>query len=769
MRPLHALLQRGKRTAQSAWIHSQARPWKHHPRDPAAPFTLHLGHHFWGMGNVGDDFMLEGFLRGLREHSIQLRITCCALGDRSLLATRFPEIEWRPYTLQHRLAALSVADVWVGLGGTPFQNDSGDWMELHLDEERRLCHALNVPMDFLAIGVGNRSALQQPRFRQVIEAARYLWVRDEASYEVLAPLAPGRVSLAADLANILFQQTSSSAPLEEGTGLLIHSEQDHNKLPLEMEAWIQHQTQPCFWLVQEQRSLPGSEMARWEQMSAQTKHGLLRREPDWRAGSVAEILHSWPFPAEVISSRYHGALLAAWRGAALHILARNDKLSALAQSLGLEALSAGAVWTSPTPPQKVERPLLEQLAQRAKKGIASWVHQLAAPLRQRGSRKQSASSQLFFQSSRRLLYRTLLGLCRCIPPGHPSQHFSLTILKLDKLGDAILALGAIRSLIAHYGEADTLLIVSPLAAPLMRREFPQATILTLPAFCERLYPDLAKTLLHHAPHLRAISTDTLVCLRHQPSDYLHGITGLIRPNKVYHSTWADSQENLSLAFDRATSVAYPARTESMITCRELQAHQRVVEAALGQPITEAQIQPHFRSLQAQAGEKLLICPSTGSALREYPLPLLTEALQTFQQQSPGVVIRVCLPPEEDLQSWQSALTKAGLSNLEWIVPKDALMLIEEVAQTGVLLAPESAPAHIATALDKPGVFLLGGGHRGLLAPWQSSPRQQWLCHRMPCEGCHWSCIQEEARCITHISPQEVAAALVKAYALSRQK
>lgn len=622
-------------------------------------------------------------------------------------------------------------------------------------------------MDFLAIGVGNRSALQQPRFRQVIKAARHLWVRDEASYEALTSLAPGRVSLAADLANILFRQSAASVSLEEGTGLLIHSEQAPNQASMEMETWIQRQAQPCFWLVQEQRSLPGSEMARWEQMSAQTKHRLLRREPDWRAGSVEDILHTWPFPAQVISSRYHGALLAAWRGAALHILARNDKLSGLAEALGLKALSTDTVWTSAEPFQKVERSLLEQLAQRAEKGLVSWVQQLASPRRHRGSREQGTLSQRLFQGSRRRLYRTLLDLCRSVPPGHPSRHFPLTILKLDKLGDAILALGAMRTLMAHSGEAETLLIVSPLAEPLMRREFPQATVLTLPAFCERLFPDLVQTLLHHAPHLRAISTDSLVCLRHQPSDYLHVIAGLIRPNQVYHSTWTDSQENLSLGFALATAVAYPARTEAMTTCRELLAHQRVIEAALGQPISEVQVQPRFRSIQSQAGDKLLICPSTGSALREYPQPLLIEALQMFQQQHPDGVLRVCLPPEADLHSWQSALTQAGLANLEWIVPTDALGLMAEVAQAGVVLAPESAPAHMATTLDQPGVFILGGGHHGLLAPWVRSPRQQWLSHRMPCEGCHWHCIQTAPHCITEVSPADVAVALIKAYAVSR--
>ena len=28
---------------------------------------IHLGHHFYGAGNLGDDLMLEGFLRALEE------------------------------------------------------------------------------------------------------------------------------------------------------------------------------------------------------------------------------------------------------------------------------------------------------------------------------------------------------------------------------------------------------------------------------------------------------------------------------------------------------------------------------------------------------------------------------------------------------------------------------------------------------------------------------------------------------------------------------
>jgi ADP-heptose:LPS heptosyltransferase len=78
----------------------------------------------------------------------------------------------------------------------------------------------------------------------------------------------------------------------------------------------------------------------------------------------------------------------------------------------------------------------------------------------------------------------------------------------------------------------------------------------------------------------------------------------------------------------------------------------------------------------------------------------------------------------------------------------------------MVLSLESAPAHLAAALNKPGVFLLGGGHYGMFAPWQRSERQIWLSEAMDCYNCQWHCSMAEAFCVTRIKPVTIANALL---------
>src|SRR5438552_3873027 len=57
----------------------------------------------------------------------------------------------------------------------------------------------------------------------------------------------------------------------------------------------------------------------------------------------------------------------------------------------------------------------------------------------------------------------------------------VAIVKLDRLGDFVLALGAIKLLVRHFGPERCVLIVSSAAAALAQREFPDVERMILPA------------------------------------------------------------------------------------------------------------------------------------------------------------------------------------------------------------------------------------------------------------------------------------------------
>lgn len=352
---------------------------------------------------------------------------------------------------------------------------------------------------------------------------------------------------------------------------------------------------------------------------------------------------------------------------------------------------------------------------------------------------------------RSILYRLTLAVLRCMPSGR-KRRCRLVILKLDRLGDAVLSLGAARLLIADFGAADSLLIVSPVAEPLFRREFPDVELLVMPPFSERFWPDFLRSMARHAPRLRSIDTDHLVILRHQASDYLHAIATLVQARQVHATECVKPLERVCLSYPRCRHVPYPAEGG----CLELEAHRRVVQSVVNRPVALHDMLPVLEASPAEGAATLLVCPVTGSTIREYPPALLAQAVALFLQSAPGLGVTFCLPPGADRTRWEQALNAMPVT---WLQPEDLTAMLQAISAARVVLAPESAPAHLATAMNKAGVFLLGGGHSGLLAPWQRSPLQVWLQHPMDCYHCQWRCIHPEPFCITHIAPADVAAAL----------
>ncbi|HEX8431066.1 MAG TPA: glycosyltransferase family 9 protein, partial [Longimicrobium sp.] len=75
------------------------------------------------------------------------------------------------------------------------------------------------------------------------------------------------------------------------------------------------------------------------------------------------------------------------------------------------------------------------------------------------------------------------------------------------------------------------------------------------------------------------------------------------------------------------------------------------------------------------------------------------------------------------------------------------------------LGPDAAALHIAVALRKPTVGIVGGGHPGRFQPW-GDPAINHVCSvPMECFGCNWTCRYATTRCVTEVPPDVVAGAL----------
>src|ERR1700733_6488986 len=93
-----------------------------------------IGLDFFGAGNLGDDLMLAGFLKGIKDLGLSSKMrrlrALCSL-DRVSQRIRFPEIDWVDGKAKGaREDAFKSADAVLGIGGTPFQISIGRWFLL---------------------------------------------------------------------------------------------------------------------------------------------------------------------------------------------------------------------------------------------------------------------------------------------------------------------------------------------------------------------------------------------------------------------------------------------------------------------------------------------------------------------------------------------------------------------------------------------------------------------------------------------------------------
>ena len=341
----------------------------------------------------------------------------------------------------------------------------------------------------------------------------------------------------------------------------------------------------------------------------------------------------------------------------------------------------------------------------------------------------------------------------------PDTWLDLAIFKIDRLGDFVLAVGALRTLLRPFPPERCVLIVSHIVAPLAVAEFPGVRLVLLPAGAGAVVREWWPLRRAHRAFFDNTGFRRLVCLRHARSAYAAFVLSWAK-----HETWHGLAAAPSGKFEFGPEIAwppnYPAEPRAPL-CRELLAHQRVVAAALGREIATAEILPRLTSVSATRGDYLLVAPCGTDAIREYPAEALAGALRAGADAVERIVFAGA-PAQADRLRALAAI--AGVAHAEIRTGGDPVEFARLVAGARAVLAIESAAAHLATALDKPAVILLGGGHHGMFGPWGEGRRQRWLTEPLPCFGCGWQCVFPEAYCLGQIAPERVAAALREALA-----
>jgi hypothetical protein len=255
---------------------------------------------------------------------------------------RFPEVIWLPYENAARREAIEQCDLWLGLGGSPWQSAVSRWFIDHLEQERRWCAEAGKPMRFLGVGGQDAAAYELPETKALCEQAEGIWTRDDATAEALGKAVSGaRVRKGAELAHVWLEM-NPPGPAKPGrlVSVLNFDFSDWPGMEAALRALETLPVQERIWLAQESRALPGAELQLHAQLPdrERARWTLCRAERP----SVLQTTNEWPCGEWQLGSRFHATVMAAWAGSKAVVISTNEKLHRVAAELGYPALPPDA-------------------------------------------------------------------------------------------------------------------------------------------------------------------------------------------------------------------------------------------------------------------------------------------------------------------------------------------------------------------------------------------------------------------------------------------
>ena len=307
--------------------------------------------------------MLAGFLEGLKVANTKLR--CCIPHPIESIAKRFPTILWESYTEENRSKSIKQCDLWLGVGGTPFQSNVSDWFIKHLESEYNFCHLYRKPMAFIGIGCQDVQSFRYPILKRVIESADAIWTRDTLTHELITKHTQlANCYPASDLAHIFLREHSLKAIKPGRLSVALNFDyQNWPSLTQTITSLSRLNPSEQLWLIQEKRPLPGSEQWLYTHSNADIQNNWQLVSLDHPEKPLTEVIDNWPSSEWLLTSRFHTCLVSAWAGTKTVVLNTNSKLLSAAVEFGYQAL----------PPNVCSESILDALIS-AKAPIHSAMH-----------------------------------------------------------------------------------------------------------------------------------------------------------------------------------------------------------------------------------------------------------------------------------------------------------------------------------------------------------------------------------------------------------
>ena len=357
----------------------------------------------------------------------------------------------------------------------------------------------------------------------------------------------------------------------------------------------------------------------------------------------------------------------------------------------------------------------------------------------------------------------------------PSELRTVTLLKLDRIGDFILSTGVLNALREALPAARFTLITRSPSGEIARQQYPDWRVIELPS-----RENAFRNIFGH----RGVRSE----LRRLPkSDLLVDLRAFRDYSDAVLASWIPARFKLALrnAFPNSFSAfCYPGEEaiyDELIApvaaavgeCNDLAGLRTLALRVLGSP---ALVRPalsvpasEVSTIRNRLAQKfgfapsspyVLVYPGTSSPLKEVPASHLGTALLAGLNSAPELPV-VIGGSAADIRT--TAPLIAVLRNSRGFHDATGLFSLQEnialIAGARALIGMDSCHIHMAGALDIPAVGILGGGQFGNFAPWGESARFRWVHHRMECYGCNWICPFPQANCLHDISPDAIASAI----------
>jgi ADP-heptose:LPS heptosyltransferase len=181
--------------------------------------------------------------------------------------------------------------------------------------------------------------------------------------------------------------------------------------------------------------------------------------------------------------------------------------------------------------------------------------------------------------------------------------------------------------------------------------------------------------------------------------------------------------------------------------------------------------PHAFTLQAQdildrmglGTGKFFVClpggTQSGVTLKTWSAERFAEIIAWVKNEyalQPLLVGHEC--ESEFLVRVTDALKGAGITPFVWIGKDGEMPLLAALMErAGLYIGNDTGPMHIAAALDIPVVGVFGGGHWQCFLP--VGEHSLGIVGTMPCFGCRWNCIFDNALCVPLVGIEDVKKAI----------